>query len=286
MWGPDVEAEYIVDILTDDGNFDNIDFLSVNSNFNVSLIKNADVIVYSSNKYTTDYISNLVDIVKPNALLHLSDEFGEKSQYKKVFDKVELVYRQYKFPNKSEFHDEINDHHIKYLPLGYHSWGKKYIRGHIILPKQRKYKWCFSGSVKNERTHQIEKLSQITPYFCQKTNAFETTEMFQNSLFAFCPSGNSNIECSRIYEAMYNGCIPIIVGDKEKHNLDYFKNMFEIPLPCYFVYSMDEANAIIQSTDNDEIIKAQKRCLHWVRNIGYNIRRDIVSKCRVVNEAL
>ena len=62
--------------------------------------------------------------------------------------------------------------------------------------------------------------------------------------------------------------------------------MFEIPLPCYFVYSMDEANAIIQSTDNDEIIKAQKRCLHWVRNIGYNIRRDIVSKCRVVNEAL
>jgi len=283
LWGPDVEAEYIVDILTDDGNKDNIEFLSVPSNFNVSLIKNVDVIAYSSNIYNVDYISKLVDILKPKALIHLSDEFGERPQYKEVFDKVQLVYRQYKFPNKNEYHDEINDTSIKYLPLGYHCWGKKYIRGQSILSNQRKYKWCFSGSVKNERTSQIEKLSRLTPYFCKNTNAFESTEMFRNSLFAFCPSGNSNIECSRIYEAMYNGCIPIIVGDKDKHNLEYFKNMFEIPLPCYFVYSMDEAISIIQSTDIDEVIKTQEHCLQWVQNIGDKIRHEIISKCHTEN---
>ena len=277
LWGPDTEAEYIVDILTDDSKFDNIEFLSIPSNFNISVIKNADVIAYSSNKYSVDYISKLVDILKPKALIHLSDEFGHIPQYKKIFDKVQLVYRQYKFPNKSQYHDEINDTSIKYLPLGYHSWGKKYIRGQPILPYQRTYKWCFSGSLKNERTSQIEKLSQIAPYFCQNTNAFETTEMFRNSIFAFCPSGNSNIECSRIYEAMYNGCIPIIVGDKVKHNLDHFKNMFEIPLPCYFVYSIDEALSIIQSTGNDELIKIQEHCLQWVQNIGDKIRGDIVN---------
>lgn len=100
LWGIDVEAEYIVDILTSDGNIDNIEFLSVPSNFNVSLIKNANVIAYSSNIYNVDYISKLVDILKPKALIHLSDEFGERPQYKEVFDKVQLVYRQYKFPNK------------------------------------------------------------------------------------------------------------------------------------------------------------------------------------------
>ena len=277
LWGPDVDAEYIVDILTSDGNIDNIEFLSVPSNFNVSLIKNVDVIAYSSNIYNVDYISKLVDILKPKALIHLSDELGERPQYKEVFDKVQLVYRQYKFPNKNEYHNEINDTSIKYIPLGYHCWGKKYIRGQSILSNQRKYKWCFSGSVKNERTAQIEKLSQLTPYFCKNTNAFESTEMFRNSLFAFCPTGNSNIECSRIYEAMYNGCIPIIVGDKVKHNLEYFKNMFEIPLPCYFVYSMDEAVSIIQSTDIDEVLKTQEHCLQWVQNIGDKIRGDIVN---------
>lgn len=277
LWGPDVEAEYIVDILTDDGNIDNIEFLSVPSNFNVSLLKKADIIAYSSNKYNVDYISKLVDILNPKVLIHLSDEFGERPQYKEIFDKVQLVYRQYKFPNKIEYHDEINDTSIKYLPLGYHSWGKKYIREHSILPNRRKYKWCFSGSIKNERTSQIEHISQITPYFCKNTNAFECTEMFRNSLFAFCPSGNSNIESSRIYEAMYNGCIPIIVGDKEKHNLDYFKNMFEIPLPCYFAYSMDEVFSIIQSTDIDELVKTQEHCLQWVQNIGNKIRGDIVN---------
>lgn len=101
--------------------------------------------------------------------------------------------------------------------------------------------------------------------------------MFRNSIFAFCPSGNSNSESSRIYEAMYNGCIPIIVGDKDKHNLEYFKNMFEIPLPCYFVYSIDEALSIIQSTDIDEVIKTQEHCLQWVQNIGDKIRGDIVN---------
>lgn len=270
IWGPDIEAEYIVDILTKDGSIDNIEFLSIPRDFNISKIDRIDILAYSSNVYSSDYILNIINKLHPKVLLHLSDEYRQKYDYVNVFNKVNLVYRQYKLDNQ-------NISHVKYLPLGYHSWGKYYNRKRqdIIPINNRKYIWCFSGSNKGERQKMLNELSNIKPFFNKSTKAFETSSMFQNSKFAFSPQGNNNIECSRIYEAMYNGCIPIIIGGKNK--LDDFKNMFEIPLPCYFVHNIKDMKNIINNTSKRDLINTQNKCIEWCYKISDIIRKNIIN---------
>ena len=278
LWGPDIESEYIIDILTNDGKFSNFKFLSLPKNYNFSktLIK-CDILAYSSNIYSMDFIDKLIDRLQPKVLLHLSDERGRRPEFIKVFRKVKLVYRQYNYTNKTGF---PNKHFIKYLPLGYHSWGKKYIRNNYLDIQSRKYKWCFSGSIKNNRVSQVQQLSIIKPNFQGKTLPFETTQMFQNSIFAFCPPGNSNIECSRIYEAMYNGCIPIILCPNII-SLKHFQNSFEIPLPCYFCVNIQDIINIIQNTSVENIKKKQSECFLWLKNISESIRKNILISLKI-----
>ena len=121
----------------------------------------------------------------------------------------------------------------------------------------------------------LEQLSDIKPFFNQSTKAFESTDMFNNSKLAFCPPGNFNIECYRIYEAMYNGCIPIVVGNEQQ--IMKFKSTFEIPLPCYFVYNINEMKDIINKTSEQELIIVQRNCIDWCYNISDIIRNDIIS---------
>ena len=270
LWGPDIEAEYIVDILTKDGTIDTIEFLSLPRDFDMSKINKTDILAYSSNVYSSDYILNIIDKWHPKVLLHLSDEFRQKYEYTTAFNKVKLVYRQYKLDNE-------DTSRVKHLPVGYHSWGKYYIRNRqdIIPINNRKYIWCFSGSSKGDREKMLTELSDIKPSFNQSTKAFETTPMFKNSKFAFSPQGNSTTENSRIYEAMYNGTIPIIVGDKNK--MDEFKNMFELPLPCYFVENIQGMKDIINNTSVEELIKVQNECIDWCYNISDIIRENIIN---------
>ncbi len=278
LWGGDVEAEYIVDILTNDGKYNDIEFLSVPKNFNLSKLKKVDIIAYSSNIYDNNFISNVINIWKPNVLLHLSDEWGENAKrpeyINNCFSKVKLVYRQYSYPNTPEYDDE-RKFNVKILPVGYHNWGKKYKRDTILPIKNRNNIWCFSGNNKGKREELIKQLSNITPNFNKKTNAFETTEMFCNSKFALCPKGNINIESSRPYEAIYNGCIPIIVCD-DKDKIDIYKNQFEIPLPFYFATSISEVINIIKNTNEIELQKVQDHCLNWCKDISKIIRTNII----------
>ena len=270
IWGGDVEADYIVDILTNDGKYNNIDFLSVPRNFNLSKIKKVDIISYNSTKYNSNFISNIITTLKPKILLHFSDERGNNTGYiDKCFSKVNLVYRQYSFPNVEKHSN------TKILPIGYHTWGKKYKRDNILPIKNRKYIWCFTGSNKGNREELLKQLSNIKPNFNKKTKPFETTEMYSNSKFAICPIGNINIECHRNYEAMYNGCIPITICD-DKDKVDIYKNQFEIPLPFYFVTSISEVINIIENTNIIELQKMQEDCLNWCKNISKIIRTNII----------
>jgi hypothetical protein len=272
LWGPDIESEYIVDVLTDDGRFDNIEFLSIPADFNFNLLTKIDILAYSSNQYSVDYIENIINYIQPSVLLHLSDEHGTKPEYFKIFEKVNLIYRQYKFLHKKEYEKE-NMFKIRYLPVGYHSWGKNYNRQKNDLIN-RKYKWCFIGTFnKSNRIDQLKKLSVIEPYFCNSMSAFESTNIYRNSIFTFCPQGNTDLESSRPYEAIYNGCIPIIIGTKEQN--DNLKNRFDIQLPIYFTTTLDELVNIMQNTSMQEIIEVQRKSYDWIRQNSELIRINI-----------
>ena len=274
IWGADVESEYIVDILTDDGKIDDIEFLSVPNKIDLSKINNVDILAYSTNVYNSNYISKLIDFWKPKVLFHLSDE---KITHHRIpdlrnFSKVKLVYRQ-----NGSAKINMNNLNIKYLPLGYHSWGKKYNRtNHLHLPiKNRKYIWCFSGTKKGKREKQLNEISNISPHFNELTKACESTEMFSNSKFAFSPKGNVNLECSRTYEAMYNGCIPICIGTESEIN--YYKQMFEIPIPAFCVTNTDDIIKIMTDTSEDELENVQAKCLTWLKDMSKCVRDNIIN---------
>ena len=279
IWGPDIEAEYITDVLTDDGsNNNNIEFLSIPKYFDFRLINGCTILAYSSNEYDVNYINHVVVHLKPTVLLHLSDETGARPEYIHVFNKVKLVYRQHKFLYKKEFGGE-NKPSIKYLPLGYHSWDKKYYRTNHISIDKKKYRWCYSGTPKNNRLKCIEKLSFIKPNFVKRTGAFETTIMYQNSVFAFCPEGNVGLETTRIYGAIFNGCIPIILTGKFK--MENFKTTFEIPVPFFFATNLNEVINIIQNTPINVIIKTRNECFKWIKDISNVIRTNIITACTI-----
>lgn len=274
LWGPDIESEYIVDILTEDGKFDNIEFLSIPYHFDMTLLTKIDILAYSSNQYSVDYVENVIHRIQPSVLLHLSDEHGTKPEYGRIFEKVKLVYRQYKFLHIKEYEKE-NIPRIRYLPVGYHSWGKNYHRQKNDLPN-RKYKWCFIGSLdKSNRMSQLQKLYVVDPYFCNTMPAFESTSIYRNSIFTFCPQGWTDLETSRPYEAMYNGCIPIIMGTTEQ--IENLKNRFDLQLPVYFITTLDEMIDIMKNTSMTELIEMQNKCYRWLTINSKLIRGNIIT---------
>lgn len=276
IWGADVEAEYIVDVLTDDSKLDNFEFLSVNKDIDFSKINNVDILAYSTNKYNSKYISSFISHWKPKVLLHLSDDNFKNCRKPDLinFSKVNLVYMQYGYKKIENINNDVYNK-IKILPIGYHCWGKKYIRSNQVPIKDRKYIWCFSGSMKGKRKSELEELNKFIPNFNKPTKAYEATEMFSNSKFAYCPKGNTNIECSRIYEAMYNGCIPILL--EEEKNTNNFKELFEIPIPVYFASSVNEMIDIINNTTDEELEQMQQKMIKWLNDISLLIRTNIMN---------
>lgn len=109
-------------------------------------------------------------------------------------------------------------------------------------------------------------------------SAFESTNIYRNSIFTFCPQGWTDLESSRPYEAMYNGCIPIIIGTKEQN--DNLKNRFDIQLPIYFTTTLDEIIDIIQNTSIQELIEVQRKCYDWIRQNSELIRVNIIASLK------
>ena len=264
LWGPDTDAEYILDLL------ENLNLKKISCNLE-DLPENIDILAYSSNVYNYETIKNIVDKNKIKIIFHLSDENGDRKIYDNIFKKIPLVYRQYRFEKYNN-----NSKNIKYLPLGYHCWDKNYIKTNVKPIENRKYKWCFMGSPKNNRAQDFKILKEnIKPYFNERTKAGENTQIFNDSIFTICPMGNVNIECSRQYAALLNGSIPILIASPNKFKEIY--NYFDIPPPFINVENVheciDKINSLLK--DKKQLQDLQNKHLEWHRNIKAKISSNI-----------
>lgn len=266
LWGSNVEAQYILDLLENL----NLNLNKISSNVD-DLPKEIDILAYSSNVYNYETIKNIVDKNKIKIIFHLSDENGDRKIYDNIFKKIPLVYRQYRFEKYNN-----NSKNIKYLPLGYHCWDKNYIKTNVKPIENRKYKWCFMGSPKNNRAQDFKILKEnIKPYFNERTKAGENTKISNDSIFTICPIGNVNIECYRQYGALLNGSIPILIAPPNKFKEIY--NYFDIPPPFINVENIheciDKINSLLK--DKNHLQNLQNKHLEWHRNLKEKISSNV-----------
>ena len=277
LWGPDVDAEFIAEILHDFQHY-SMNRTKVRSarpqNWNI------DVLAYSSNKYNVKDVQYVTNKFKPKVLLHLSDEEGKKASHEQeLFPQYRLVYRQYRYENQ-KFHNPANQ---RILPLGYHCWDQHVAPNNATrtLPAKRKYLWSFIGTMdKGDRLAMALALNGagLTPnFFGAANNTVENANIFANSRFVICPRGNVNVETFRMYMASRSGAIPITIMSQDDWNATIAH--LDIPPPWFRVDNVQGAIDLMKHLERqppEVVVQAQQRVLQWWDDIKTEIRRNIV----------
>ena len=201
-------------------------------------------------------------------LIHLGDETGEYD-LSQVYNKCNYILRTF-CSNKY-----FKSNQVQCIPLGYKS-------GITDLQKNnRKYKWAFTGTPhKSSRHDLLFQLFDIHPFFCHKTEKFNTkiisveemSEVLSSTEFMPCPNGFFHPETYRLYEALQCGCIPIV-----ENAYKYYDRLFPNN-PFVKVDKWMDAKFIIKSWGNDEIKKRQKECKSWWSSYKLNLQEIVKNK--------
>jgi Exostosin family len=154
----------------------------------------------------------------------------------------------------------------------------------------KKYTWSFAGAVHGpERFGAINTFKfNFDNYRVHETPAgtFNASEglstedyvkLIEDSKFVLCPPGKIIMECSRLYEALEAGAIPIVLANMDghiKYNPSYHHFVFPkniAPLPFIIVENWEEALSIIQEIEeNETYTDILKDCiLYWKISKAY-----------------
>tara|TARA_B100000029_G_scaffold272925_1_gene267709 strand:+ start:1642 stop:2532 length:891 start_codon:yes stop_codon:yes gene_type:complete len=243
-------------------------------NFNIidseeNLNKKDILIVIDSSPETKKEFYDKINLTCSKVFLfHLGDETGAYD-LSQIYSKFDFVFRPF-CSNKY-----FNNKKVKCIPIGYKS-------GVINKKKQqRKYKWTFTGTPhKSSRHDLLFQLSSIKPFFCHKTEKFDTkiisveemSEILSSTQFLPCPNGFFHPETYRLYEALECGCIPIVENAYQYYDRLFPKN------PFIKVDKWKDAKSIIINWNIEEIHKKQKECESWWNAYKTNLQEFIKNK--------
>jgi hypothetical protein len=151
---------------------------------------------------------------KTMTILHLSDEFGRDPIDFYRSPSVKHVFRNY--PRADLPLDKVS-----LLPLGYANG--RATTNEIPAFKDRPYTWSFAGSMDRHGREQIlQQLKHVEPHLLEtketwshpaKLDAKDYTTLLQKTKFVPCVAGFRALESYRLYEALEQGAIPVIVPD-------------------------------------------------------------------------
>ena len=240
---------------------------------------NNNILVFSSNVYTYNEILNIVLRIKPLIIVHLSDEYGTRSEYTSLASHTKLLLHQHHF-NNYPYNDYKN---VIQIPLGYMSnmFNNGSMNINLKPLSQRKYKWSFVGDInKSDRlelvnTFQKKINDNIVINNIKPESMFD---IYNNSIFVPNGRGNVRLDCFRIYEAILSGSIPIIVCNdhSEFNDTFYFNN--DIP-PFIFEKTwndaVDKCEYLLNNIKELEII--QEKNYKWLHNKIKTIQEIILN---------
>jgi len=226
------------------------------------------IIVDSSIEKKIDLYKKLNLTCSKIILFHLGDETGAYD-LSGIYNKCSFVLRTF-CSNKY-----FNNKYVKCIPIGYKSG--------ITDRKEndRKYKWTFTGTPhKSSRHDLLYQFSNIKPFFCHKTEQFNTkiisVDEMSNILslteFVPCPSGFFHPETYRLYEALQCGCIPIVEEAYKYYDRLFPKN------PFIKVGKWLDAKLIIRDWKKNQILQKQEECISWWNNYKNYLQEMVKAK--------
>lgn len=198
-------------------------------------------------------------------LVHVSDEWlaGGYGVYRQ-FDRVLRIYA-------SRLVDAPG---IATLPLGYPKGGAG---PPVPVPAVgRAHRWSFAGEVKASRAAMVGALASIPGIVRDtRTVAPMTGDAYRallaDTVFVPCPMGNVVLETWRLYEALEQGCVPIV---ERRPLIDYWGRLFgDHPIPS--VRHWNEAPALMARLGTD-LPAVQRRVHGWWRAHRQRLR-DMVA---------
>ena len=248
-----------------------INFSIIDSEKNLN--KEDTLIIIDSSPETKIEFYNKINLTCSKVfLLHLGDETGAYD-LSQIYSKCDFVFRP--FCSSKYFNNEK----VKCIPIGYKSGvtNKK--------KRKRKYKWAFTGTPhKTSRHDLLFQLSDIKPFFCHRTEKFDTkiisveemSEILSSTQFLPCPNGFFHPETYRLYEALECGCIPIVESAYQYYDRLFPKNPF-IKIDKWL-----DAKTIVNKLSIEEINSKREECENWW--VAYKTDLQEFIKNRVLDE--
>lgn len=238
---------------------------------NIDDVVGNNICVFSSNNNKYHEILDVVKLLKPVITIHLSDEWGDKEEFQELHKHTRLLLRQYYHRNY------CLKPNIKYIPLGYMNGmlETNYLDMPLKLPVDRKFKWSFIGTMKQNREEMLIKMESITPNCVGKLNAIGMREVYRDSIFVPNGRGNVKLDCLRLYEASLCGAIPIVVGSRKEIEETFSQE--EDP-PWLMFESWDEAyRECLELLENMESLNelSQRNVAWWSNRLSK--LRDLIS---------
>ena len=186
-------------------------------------------------------------------LFHLGDESGAYD-LSQIYKNCNYIWRTF-CSNKY-----FENNRVTCIPIGYKSG---------VLDKKRnnrKYKWAFTGTPhKSSRHDLLYQFSDIKPFFCHKTEKFDTkiisvnemNDVLSSTEFIPCPNGFFHPETYRLYEALECGCIPIV-----ENAYKYYDRLFP-GNPFVQINKWKDAKPMLMEWNQDQIKKKSEECSIW-----------------------
>lgn len=206
----------------------------------------------------------------------LSDEYGTFVDPADYPTGATFVFRNYYYPSQGSS--------VKFFPLGYKTgWWVGY-DGQTpdrLTAATRPYDWSFVGTVKSDRTvmlnHMTAWSAQCYTHYIGGWNASDSlsTEAYRNILLKtlYVPNGtgNSSLDCFRVWEALEAGCIPIVTFEATGQRFkscpvpDYFNELvkacgYETPVPFPVVKDWAEVATLPKGAEAEGL---RLRCYKW-----------------------
>ena len=169
---------------------------------------------------------------KTITVLHVSDEFGRDPIEFYKSSSIKHVFRNY--PRADLPLDKVT-----LLPLGYAN-GRQAATNQTSAFQTRPYTWSFAGSMdRHGRERVLSLLKRIEPYVLEtkenwsvpaKLGAKEYSDLLQKTKFVPCVAGFRALESYRLYEALEQGAIPLIVPDGPEQRDTYIDVLGKHPM--------------------------------------------------------
>jgi hypothetical protein len=110
----------------------------------------------------------------------------------------------------------------------------------------------------------VKEFKNYTRFFINDGHHPEWIEKMNDSEFCLCPRGFSNFS-PRIVESLFNGCIPVIIGENQRHAFDNLidYNAFSVTIAREKLHLLKET---LESINNDDKLKLIEE-MYKIRNI-------------------